>query len=150
MLFSDIATYLGKVFNMSATMARQLGWVQQEQSDICVGLNMAQMATYRCWYAGILETQYRIKNPRANIREAVKPGVEFSGHSSVMSAIEQHHAIVCQNQMDSWLPCQIGTAQNLQTCGRHKCNCAPQSNLAAPVPRTTSVPPSHNEGLYSS
>ena len=65
---------------MSATMARQGGRVQVEQSDMRPALNMAKMAKQGISRAAIEETKYLIKNPRAEVREEKKRGVEFPGH----------------------------------------------------------------------
>ena len=46
---------------MSGTMARQRGWVQLEQSDMRLALNMAQLAKGGFSRATIEETQYLIK-----------------------------------------------------------------------------------------
>ena len=43
---------------MSATMARQGGQVQLEQSDMCHSLNMAKMAKGGVSHTAIEETQY--------------------------------------------------------------------------------------------
>ena len=48
---------------MSATMARQGGGVQLEQSDMRLALNMAKMAKGGISRAAIKETQQLIKNP---------------------------------------------------------------------------------------
>jgi hypothetical protein len=52
----DAATNFLYVFNMSATMARQGGQVQLEQSDMRHALNMAKMAQGRLLIAAIAET----------------------------------------------------------------------------------------------
>jgi hypothetical protein len=54
---------------MSATMARQGGRIQLEQSDIRLSLNMAKMATEGISRAVIEEMKYLIKKPHAEIRE---------------------------------------------------------------------------------
>jgi hypothetical protein len=53
----EAATDLLYVFNMSATMARQGGQPQLEQSDMCLTLNMAKMAKEGFSRATIEETQ---------------------------------------------------------------------------------------------
>jgi len=54
---------------MSATVARQGGCVQLEQSDMRLALDMAKMAKEGCLWAAIEETQYLIKRPRTEVRE---------------------------------------------------------------------------------
>jgi len=54
---------------MSATMARQGGRVQLEQSDMRLALNMAKLATCGFSRATIEEMQQLIKKPRAELRE---------------------------------------------------------------------------------
>jgi len=60
----------------------------------------------------IEETQQLIKKARVEVREEKKRGVLFPWHNKVKAAIERHPAMVCENQMDSCLPCQNGTAKN--------------------------------------
>jgi len=50
---------------MSATMARQGGQVQLEQSDMRLALNMAKMAKEEFSWAGIKEKKFLIKKPLA-------------------------------------------------------------------------------------
>jgi len=73
---------------MSATMARQGGRVQQEQSDMRLALNMAKRAKGGFSRSAIEETQHLIKKPRPEVREVKKRGVEFPGHRKVKAAIE--------------------------------------------------------------
>jgi len=77
---------------MSATMARQGGRVQLEQSDMRLGLSMAKMAKGGYLLAATKETQQPFKNPRANVREEKTRGVEFPGHEKVKAAIQRHPA----------------------------------------------------------
>jgi len=105
---------------MSATMARQGGRVQLEQSDMRLALIMAQMAKEGFSRPAIEETKYLIKKPRAEVREEKKWGVEFPGHTMVKAAIQRHPAMLRHNQTPGCLPCHNGTAKNPQTRGRHK------------------------------
>jgi hypothetical protein len=52
---------------MSATMARQGGRVQLEQSDMRLALNMVKMAKVGFSHAAIEETKYLIKQPCAKV-----------------------------------------------------------------------------------
>jgi len=52
---------------MSATMVRQGGWVQLEQSEMCLALNMAKMPKGGFLRAAIEETQLLIKTPHAEV-----------------------------------------------------------------------------------
>ena len=90
---------------MSATMARQGGWVQLEQSDMRLALNMAKMAKGGISRAAIEETQQLIKKPRAEVQEEKKQSVEFPRHNKVKAAIERQPAMVRENQTDGCLPC---------------------------------------------
>jgi len=110
---------------MSATMARQGGRVQLEQSDMRLVLNMAKMAKEGFSRGAIAETQYLMKKSYPEFREEKKWGVEFPGHKKVKAAIQRHPAMLCQNQMSGCLPCQNGTAKNLQTRWTHKGTGAP-------------------------
>jgi len=105
---------------MSATMARQGGRVQQEQSDMRLALNMAKMAKEGFSRTAIKETKYLIKKPCAKVREEKKRGVQFPGHKKVKAAIQKHPAMLRQNQTSGCLPCQNGTAKNPQTSWRRK------------------------------
>jgi len=100
---------------MSATMVRQGGQVQLEQSDMRLALNMAKIAKGGLSRAAIEETQRLIKKPRAEVREEKKRGVEFPGHQKVKAAMESHPAMVYKNHMAGCLPCQNCTAKNPQT-----------------------------------
>ena len=52
---------------MSTALARQGGWVQLEQSDMRVALNLAQMAKGGFSHATIEETQFLTKKPQAEV-----------------------------------------------------------------------------------
>jgi len=119
---------------MSATMARQGGQVQLEQSDMRLALNMANMANRGFSHAATEETQQLIKKPRAKVREKKKRGVEFPGQNKMKVAIERHGAMVRQNQTDGCLPCQNGTAKNLETRWRSKCKGAPPPRQTPALP----------------
>ena len=73
---------------MSATMAREGGRVQLEQSDIRLPLTMPKMAQEGLSCAAIEETQQLIRKPHADVQEEHKRGVVFPGHNKVKIAIE--------------------------------------------------------------
>jgi len=91
---------------MSATVARQGGREQPEQSDMRLALNMAKMAKGGFSCATIEETQCIIKKPAAEVQEEKMRGVEFRGNNNVKSAMERHPAMLRENQTDGCLPCQ--------------------------------------------
>jgi len=133
---------------MSATMARQGGRVQLEQSDMRLALNMAKMAKGGCSRAAVEETQYLIKKPHAEVREEKKRGVDFPGHNKVKAAIARHPAMLHPNQTPGCLPCQNGTAKIPQTCWRCKGTGAPPPNRSTrqnpeltPEPTAEPTPP---------
>jgi len=127
---------------MSATMARQGGRVQLEQSDMCLALNMAKMIKEGFSRAAIEESKYIIKKPRAEVREEKKRGVEFPRHNEVKAAIQRHQAMLCQNQISSCLPCHNGTAKNPQTHWRRKGTGAPPpARCRELIPEPTPPPP---------
>jgi len=130
---------------MSATMARQGGWVQLEQSDMRLALNMAKMAKGGFSRTAIEEMQQLIKKPGAVVREEKKQGVEFAGHNKVKAAIERHAAMVRENQTDGCLPCPNGTAKNPQTRWRRKGTGAPPPRRVPPRPGLPPVPSDDNE-----
>jgi len=82
---------------MSATMVRQGGRVQLEQSDMLLALHMAKMDKEEFSYAAIEETKYLIKKPHAEVREEKKWGVEFPCHRKVRAAMQRLPAILHQN-----------------------------------------------------
>jgi len=127
---------------MSATMARQGGWVQLEQSDMHLALNMAKMAKWGFSRAPIEETQFLIKKPPVEVQEEKKWGVEYPGHKHVKVTMERHPAMLWENQMDGCLPFQNGTSQIAQTRWRCKGTSAPPpERLRQPTPEPTPHPP---------
>jgi len=104
---------------MSATIGRQQGLVQLEQSNMRLALNMAKVANEGFARTSIEETQQIIKKPDAEIREENKRGVLFRGHNKRNGAIARHLAMVWQNQTDCCLHSQNDTAKNQQTRWRH-------------------------------
>jgi len=127
---------------MSATMARQGGRVQLEQSDMRLALNMAKMVKEGFSRAAIEETKNLIKKPRAEVREEKMRGVEFPGHNMVKAAIQRHPAMLRHNQTPGCLPCQNVTAKNPQTRWRRKGTGAPPpARLTVRTPEPTPPPP---------
>jgi len=143
---------------MSATMARQGGQVQLEQSDMRLALKMAKMAKEGFSHAAIEETKYLIKKPHATVREEKMRRVEFPVHKKVKAATQIHPAMLCQNHTSSCLPCQNGTARNLQTPWRCKGTGAPPPDQckqwtpepAPPLPRTPLAPTGNSSGAQCS
>jgi len=54
---------------MSDTMARQCGWVQQEQSNMLLAWNMAEMAKGGFLHTAMEKTQPLINQPSAIVGE---------------------------------------------------------------------------------
>jgi hypothetical protein len=129
---------------MSATIARQGGHVQLEQSNVHLALNMAKMAKGGLLRSAIKETQQRIKKPRFKVREEMCGGV-IPWHNQVKAAIERHPAMVYKNLTDSCLPYQHGTAKNPQTRWRHKGPGTPPPEPVAPPPRRPPAPPGYTD-----
>jgi len=127
---------------MSATMARQGGRVQLEQSDMCLALNMAKLAKEGFSRAAIEEMEYLVKELHAEVREEKKRGVEFPGHKKMMAAKQRHSAMLRQNQSSGCLACQNGTEKHPQRRWRRKGTGAPPPNRhGEPTPDpTTSLP----------
>jgi hypothetical protein len=123
-------------------MARQGGRLQLEQSDMRLALNMAKMAKEGFSHAAIEETKYLIKKPCAEVREEKKWGVEFPGYKKVKAAIQRHPAMLRHNQTPCCLPCQNGTAKNLQTHWKRKGTGAPPpARRRVRTPEPTPPPP---------
>jgi hypothetical protein len=131
---------------MSATMARQGGRVQLEQSDMRLELNMAKTATGGFSHNVIEETQFLIENPCAKVRDKKKLIVGFTGRKMVKATIERHPAMLCQNHTASCLPCQNGTAINPQIRWRLKGSCASPSDRCRHL---TAVPMPPQHGMLS-
>jgi hypothetical protein len=131
---------------MSVTMARQGGWVQLEQSDMHLALNMVKLANRGYLRAAIEETKRLIKKPGAEVWEQTKRGVDFPRHQKVKAAMETHPAMGYQNHPAGCLPCQNHSAKNLQTRWRRKATAAPPQELAASPPGTPPAPTSDTEG----
>jgi len=127
---------------MSATMARLGGWVQLEQSDMRLALNMAKIAKGGFSHAAIEETQQLFKKPCDEVREEKKRGVQLPGHKYGKAAVERHAVMICEYLTDDCQPCQNFTATNPQSCWRHKGPGAIPSQPAPPPPGLPAVPPS--------
>ena len=138
---STAATNVSLVFNTSATMPRQGGRVQPEQSNMHLALNVAKMAKEGFSCAAIKETHQLIENPCAEVQEEKQRGVEFSGHKQVKAVIERHPAMIRENQTDCCLPWQNGVAKNPQAHWRRKGTGAPPPRPAPPRPETPPAPP---------
>jgi hypothetical protein len=82
--------------------------------------NMAKMAKGGFLCAGMEETQYRIKKPRADVREEKKLGVMFPRHNKGKAAMERHQAMLRQNHMARCLPWHTGPVNNPHTHSRCK------------------------------
>jgi len=81
---------------------------------------MTKMSTGWCLHTAIDEMKSLIKMHRPKAWEEKKWDVQIPGHKQVKTTIERHLAILCQNHMAGYLPCQNGTAKNPQTRLRWK------------------------------
>jgi len=127
---------------MSATMARQGGQEQLEQSHMRLALNMAKIANQGFSCTVIEEKINFIKKPRAEVPEQKKRGVEFPGHNKVKAAIQRHPVMLRQNQSSGCPPCQNGTAKNPQTRWRRTATGAPPTTRRrVRTPELTPHPP---------
>jgi hypothetical protein len=127
---------------MSATMARQGGRVELEQSDMRLSLNMAKMAKEGFSHTIMEEIKYLIKTPHAEIREEKKWDVEFPGHIQLKAGKHIHPAMPVQNQTSGGLPCQNGTAMNPHTpCTRKQPGAPPPDRRRERTPEATPLLP---------
>ena len=131
---------------MSATVARQGGRVQLEQSYMHLAVNMAKMAKRVFSRAATEETKNLIKKPRIEVQEEITRGVEFRGHEKVKAEIQRHPAMLHQNFTSGCLPCQIGATKNPQTRWRRKGTGAPtpdqhRQQTPEPTPPLHGTPP---------
>jgi len=134
---------------MSATMARQGGQEQLEQSFIGLAWNMAKMAKGRILCGTMEETQQQIEKSCTNVQDESKQVVEIPGHYQVKAAMKRHVAMVCENQMDGGQNGQNGTAMNPDTGWRREGTGTPPPELAPPPPGTPHAPPGHSQGTQS-
>jgi len=135
---------------MSATMARQGGQVQLEQSNMHLALNMAKMAKEGFLCAAIEAMRQLLKQPCADVREEMKHGVECNGHRKVNVAIERHLVMVRGNLTEGCLSRKNGTANNPERHWTHKGTSAPPSGPVPPPPRTPTAPPGDSVGTQCS
>jgi len=90
---------------MSATMARQGGRVQLEQSDMHLASNVAEMPNGGYLRAAPEKMQYVTKKPCADVREEKKWGVKCPWPRIVKVAIERHlQCFVKTKWTDAFLP----------------------------------------------
>jgi len=73
---------------MPATMAKQGGWVQLEQSGMRLVLNLANMAIRGYSRAGIEEIQQLFMKHHTKVWEEKQRGVVFPEHNTLKAAIE--------------------------------------------------------------
>jgi len=102
---------------MSATMARQEGCVQLEQSAICLALNITIMARL-C--AAIEEIEQLIKKPQTKVQDEKTRGVQNPGYHNVQAAIDRCPAMLHEYQADGCHHRHHAIAVNQQTRWRHK------------------------------
>ena len=89
---------------MSGTMARQGGWVQLEQCDMCLAWNIAKMAKGGISCSTMREMHCFIEKPSAGVRNTQKWAVETPGHGDVKVAMERLLAMHRENPMAGCLP----------------------------------------------
>jgi len=143
---------------MSATMAKQGGRVQLEQSGMSLALNMAKMPKWGFLRATMEETQYLINKPQAEVREEKKRGDDCTAHENGRAAMGRHPPMLRENQTVGCLPCLNGTAQNSQTLWRCKDTGAPPPERVRQLtpeptphpPGMPPVPPGDNDGAHTS
>jgi len=87
-LVLEAGTNFLNVFNMSATIAKEGGREQLEQSDMPLALNTAIMAKAGFSRAAIQETQYLDKRPSMEFWDGKKRGDVFPGHKQVEAAMD--------------------------------------------------------------
>jgi len=143
----EASTNVLKIFNVSATMARQGGRVQLEQSDMRLALNMATMAKEGFSSTTIEEMKYLIKKPHGDVREEMMRGVQCPWYKKVNAGIKRHSAMLCHNQTSACLPFQNVTTKYPKTRWRRKGTGAPRRirhrvRTAVPTPPRPGSPSS--------
>jgi len=82
---------------MSASMARQAGWVKYKQSDMRLVLNTATIAKAEL-SCTTRETKHNlIIKPNPEVQEKEKQGAEFPGYRQLKDAVEKHSAMAHEN-----------------------------------------------------
>jgi len=142
---------------MSATVARQGGRVQLEQSNIHLALNIGKMAKGEFLHAGIQQTQYLIEKGLAEVREEKKRVVGLPQHPKVKDATDRKSAMRCENHIDGCLLGQTSAANRLQTRWRFQSSGVPPPDghqqltqeLTPPLPGMLPAPPGDNQRAES-
>jgi len=101
---------------MSASMARQEGRVQLQQSGMRLACSTAKMAKEGFSGTAIEEMQYLIKKLCTKVRDDKEQSVNYPGHHKAEAAIQSRMAMLRQHHIAGFLACQNGTAKNWQTC----------------------------------
>jgi len=131
-------------------MARQGGWVQLEQSDMRLAMNMAIIAEAGFSCAAFGEMTQLIKECRAEVREEKTQEAVFPEHKKAKAAIKRRPVIVRENQTDRCLPYHNSRAKNAQTHWSRNGTCAPAPQPAPPRPGTAPAPAGDSERSQSS
>jgi len=108
--------------------------------------------------AAMQEWQHQNNQHPAEVREEKMWEDGFPTHQNVKVAMVRHLAMLHEDQTDGCLPCQHGTALNLQTYWRRRgMGVLPADSLSQltpnqmqNVPGTPLVPPCENEGVLVS
>jgi len=85
---------------MSVMMTRRGGWVQLEQSDIHLLLNMAKMAKGGFSCAAMEDAQLLMKKHRTKVQDKNMWGVEVHGQTREKAVMVRHPAMLCEDQTD--------------------------------------------------
>jgi hypothetical protein len=93
--------------------------------------------------------QYLLKKSCPKVWEQRKWGGEAPRHRQVMAVIEWHQVMVCENQLDGYLPCYNGTTKNLQTLWRHKRMGAPPADWLRQLTPGLTPPITHHWSGHS-
>jgi len=102
-----------------------------------LALHMAKLAKGGFSHTAMVETQYLINIPLAEVEEEKMRDVEFPGHNRLKAEMERHPAMICRNIMARCLPYQNRTVINSETRWRCKGTGVPQPNQRRPTPEST-------------
>jgi hypothetical protein len=83
--------------------ARRLGTARTVRHAPCIQFSHTAKGRFSC--AAIVDTQYEIKKPPAEVREEKKRGVEFPTHQKLNAAMERNPMMIRQNHMNGCLHC---------------------------------------------
>ena len=143
---------------MSATVARQGGQIQLEQSDMQLVLKMVKTAKGGYSQAAMEKMLFHIPKHHAVVQPEARWGVELPEHRKVKTVIEIQPSMFHETQTPGYLPCKNCRAKHLQSRWRCHGTFEPpldphRQPIPEPKPHPPRIPPavpSNDKGAVSS